>query len=151
MEPELRRLGNLRLVCTSHTGLSLDLMQQMAPIDEFLTEQKASGYGPVQMWMQTAPDDTPMNEWPVSLARACTGLPVSSSPILVEDYHNLQALGFEHRGALAEIPRTYRILSDHAAAHAWRLRPYWRLSFALQATPDGQAISTADVAVFLDR
>ena len=57
-----------------------------------------------------------------------TGLLKAKSPLIVEDFHNLQALTVPHHGARHDLGATYQQLAEQARAFNWFLRPYWRVT-----------------------
>lgn len=152
MEPAIKREGNLRLVGTAIDAWPYDLGPLMAPIDQALASQEGvRALGPAQVLVALPPDDPDPTTWNLHLARACIGLPTVRSPLLVEDYHNLVAVTLPHVGPVRDLHRSFRLAADFARSQGARTRPYWRIALHQRLTPDGQAILTTEVSVFIDR
>ncbi|TVR43139.1 MAG: hypothetical protein EA402_10100 [Planctomycetota bacterium] len=107
--------------------------------------------GPALVLVSLPPDDPQVSTWGLHIGRACTGLPTVRAPLLVEDYHQLVSVTVPHHGPVRDLHRSYRLAADFARAQGGRPRPYWRIRLHHSPTPDGQAILTTDVSVFIDR
>ena len=94
--------------------------------------------------------DSP-EEWAMQVGLPITGLLKAKAPLIVEDFHHLQALTVPHHGPRQDLGGTYQQLAEQARAFNWFLRPYWRITISVERLSDGALHPQTLVSVFLDR
>ena len=144
--------GNLRLASVSLDGWPEDLQAQRRILDELVADKPGVEVaGPLTLLIDMPPaGDTP-DEWQMQAGLPITGLLKAKAPLIVEDFHHLQALTVPHHGPRGEIGATYQQLAEQARAFNWFLRPYWRVSISMQRLSDQALHPQTMVSVFLDR
>ena len=151
-EPGLRREGNLRLASIACDGLPADAWAVYARCMSLVeTRSDLTPNGPLVILFDLAPLDDEPASWRCQVGTAVTGFAAAEPPLLIEDYHNLQALSLPHTTPLKQLRATWQNLRDHAGTMSWRLRPYWRLTLERTQTPDGNLLPRCELSVFLDR
>ena len=150
-EPQLVHEGNLRLVGRPLRGWPEDPWAVVRQVRDLMDAQDIDTHGPPTLWFASSPLDDAPSEWDVVAGCACTGLPRPVDGLLVEDYRRLDAVTLDHKGAIRELPATWRRLREHGQAMGHRLRPYWRVRLRDRRLADGNLLPLAEVAVFLER
>ena len=151
-EPRLRREGNMRLAALPCDGLPEEPEPLRAEVLNLLAEQEGiAPHGPLTVLFDLPPEGEDPRTWRCLVGSPITGFPRPRPPLLIEDYAGLQALALPHFGPLRELAASWRLLSEHARAHGWTPRPYWRLALHRRQTADGNLFPEPELSVFVDR
>ncbi len=151
-EPVLEREGNLRLASLACSGFPADLAAIAAEAGRAACSQAGvETYGAACAVIDLPPGDSDPLTWRCQAGIPVLGQPRPIPPLLVEDYRALQALSLPHPGPARSLAASWQLLSDHARAMGWMLRPYWRVSIPIGRAADGHLVPDCVVSVFLDR
>jgi len=149
-EPTFRREGNLRFASVSHRGWVDDPEPLLGRVRAHLDEVGGERYGAPFAFV-ALPGEEDLDEWEVQVGYACLGLIRPKPPVLIEDFRALNSLGEPHHGPVRELGLSRDRLADHARSMSWQVRPYWRVTWHRDETPDGFPHPWAEVSVFVDR
>lgn len=150
VDPVVRNDGNLRFAGIQSPGYPADAEALAVQVRAGLAGQEGvATYGPTVLLFILPPHGHP-DGWECQVGCAVSGLPRPAAGTTVEDYHALRALVLPHSGAIRDLDATHRRLVEHGRTLGHTIRPYWRLSLGRKRLADGNALPTAEVAVFLD-
>ena len=115
-EPSPVDEGNCRLASIPADGWPAQPEALYDRVTSVLAEQKGVAVaGPLTILVDMAPAGDPPEDWRCQIGVPITGLARPIPPMLVEDFHNLQALTLSHSGSIAEIAQAWQTLSQQAA------------------------------------
>lgn len=151
-EPELVREGNARIATLPTQGIPAEPWRIRDDVVQLLSGQgDADPFPGTIVLIDLPPTDDDPRAWRCQVGCSLLGRPEPLPPLLIEDYRQLHALSLPHMGPVSGLRATWAKLQDHAKAHGWMLRPYWRISVIDDATSDGHPLPECTVSVFIDR